>query len=155
MRTFIRFTASCAIAAAFAATAPAQLPYPQGPGMNPNGPAVSPYLNLLRGGTSAGVNYYGLVRPELQFRSAIRGLEQQVGVNQANISQMTDQRTGLPFTGHTAVFLNTGGYFMNMSGNAAGGVGMSQRRPGMAGGVGPMAGVGNASYRGNTTMPRP
>ena len=59
----------------------AQTPYYGGPrgakqpqrlgSMNRNSqPAVSPYINLLRRGNSTALNYYGLVRPEQEFRAA-------------------------------------------------------------------------------------
>src|SRR5262249_56944980 len=37
-------------------------------------PAFSPYLNLARPGSPT-LNYFGLVRPELAFRSGILGLQ--------------------------------------------------------------------------------
>jgi hypothetical protein len=115
----------------------AQYP-PYGGAGNPNsGPSVSPYLLLNRPGNSAGVNYYGLVKPQQDFRNAFRGIQQQFGAQQAQ--QATDPRTGLPNTGHVAMFLNTGGYFLNMSpgmGGMAGGFGA-----GMAGRQGAGAGM--------------
>ena len=35
-------------------------------------PVFSPYLNLLRRGTNPAVNYYGLVRPEIDFRNSLQ-----------------------------------------------------------------------------------
>jgi len=94
---------------------------PGRPGTMPNlPPAYSPYLNLTRGGGTAAQNYYGLVRPELDFRSAVLGLQNQITQTQLGISQQVDPQTGFPVTGHTAVFLNTGGYFMNLSGGPGG-----------------------------------
>src|SRR5262245_58747136 len=59
------------------------------PGLNPSGiPAYSPYLNLLRPGNPAFMNYYGLVRPELDFRAAVRGLQQQVTANRQTIGNL-------------------------------------------------------------------
>ena len=78
-----------------------------------NPPAYSPYLNLTRRGNSAAANYFGLVRPELAFRNALRGFHQQAGTTQLNAIQEMDAQTGLPVTGHVAVFMNTGGYFMS------------------------------------------
>ncbi len=55
----------------------------QGPYGNPTSgnpysrPAYSPYLNLLRGGASPATNYFGLVRPQLDFRSGLLQLQQQ------------------------------------------------------------------------------
>ena len=47
-------------------TAAAQAPAPGrvGPATSP---PLSPYLNLLRRGNTAGLNYYGLVRPEREL----------------------------------------------------------------------------------------
>lgn len=75
-----------------------------------NRPAVSPYLNLLRPGNSAGVNYYGLVRPQLEFRNNLQNLQQQITDNRDAISAFA-ATAPLPTTGHTTSFLNTGGYF--------------------------------------------
>src|SRR5580658_10364261 len=63
-----------------AAQGPQFRPGPFGGGYNPqsNGPAVSPYLNLLRSGSSQAVNYYGLVRPAIDTQSSISNLQQQV-----------------------------------------------------------------------------
>jgi hypothetical protein len=83
-------------------------------------PAVSPYLNLLRPGNSAGVNYYGLVKPQVEFRNNIQALQQQVTNNQTAITDLTNAT--LPTTGHSTTFLNTGGYFP--------GPGRSAPRPG-------------------------
>src|SRR5262249_36450808 len=151
MKIIIRITAACAFAVAVPATATAQVPSGGVPGLNPNGPGYSPYLNLLRSGNSAGFNYYGLVRPELQFRNAFRGMEQQIGANQANIAQLSDAR-GLPFTGHTAVFLNTGGYFLNMSG---GGKTSNFATTQMQLGTGAMPGAGMTTNRGTGAGTRP
>lgn len=73
-------------------------------------PAYSPYLNLLRPGGSFTQNYFGMVRPELDFRSSIGGLQQQVQTNQQMIGSL-DQSLGVPITGHPTYFLNTSGYF--------------------------------------------
>jgi len=87
---------------------------PGGPGGLPSGgPAYSPYLNLLNRGQSAGANYYGLVRPELEFRRAYRGLQQQFDMQQ-NDQQQADQR-GLPTTGHAATFMSYRQYFLTNS----------------------------------------
>ena len=81
-------------------------------------PAFSPYLNLLRSGNSAGFNYYGIVRPQLEFRDNIGNIQNDVDINRQLI-QNANNGTGQgydPFaltTGHTAVFLNNGGYFLN------------------------------------------
>jgi hypothetical protein len=70
------------------------------------------------------VNYYGIVRPELQMRSNLQNLQQQVTANRFAAAGDTSAEQGLPLTGHTASFMNLGGYFMNM-GAAGGGGGIS------------------------------
>jgi hypothetical protein len=75
-----------------------------------NPPAYSPYLNLLNRGQSAGANYYGLVRPQMELRGAYQGLQQQINAQQI-AQQQFDQR-GLPYTGHAATFMNYRGYFL-------------------------------------------
>jgi hypothetical protein len=88
------------------------------PGISPNTqPTTSPYLNLLRPGTAPGINYYGIVRPEFAFRSSIQGLQGDVDANRQLIATGRDaQGQPLLVTGHSATFLNTGGYFLSLSG---------------------------------------
>jgi hypothetical protein len=100
----------------------AQAPILRPPGGYPvTQPAYSPYLNLLRNDNPLYVNYYGLVRPEFEFRSQIYGLQQGVAANAAAISSY-DTTTGLPLTGHPTQFLNTSHYFLNRGGQAAPGM---------------------------------
>src|SRR5438477_1692275 len=75
-------------------------------------PPFSPYLNLLRRGNPAYLNYYGLVRPELDFRNAFVNLQQQVTANQQGVADL-GAATGLLGTGHPTQFLNTSHYFLN------------------------------------------
>lgn len=79
--------------------------------------AVSPYLNLLRGGNPA-INYYGLVRPQQNFTNSINSLQagQQALANQ--LPALAAEAAGPPPTGHPATFLNYSGYFLNLSGGA-------------------------------------
>src|SRR5262249_1833684 len=116
MRLWTPLAALLALAAlpAFAA---AQAPYR--PGISPiTRPAFSPYLNLVRPGAPAGINYYGLVRPEVTFRNSIGTLQNDVDVNRALIPTGggTGTGTGGLTTGHAATFLNTGGYFLSSTG---------------------------------------
>ena len=92
----------------------------QPPGVVPGGPAFSPYLNLLRNNNPAYLNYYGLVRPQLEFRNSIQNLQQQSINTQSEISGLID--TTFPATGHRTTFLNTGGYFLSGSGTSRPGV---------------------------------
>jgi len=114
--------------------ATAQLTY-QRPQTNPYGrPTVSPYLNLVRPGAAAGINYYGLVRPEFQVNAAINALQQQVASNSADIA--TDQASGLPNTGHPTQFLNTSHYFQSTGGAAGASRGGAASRSSFTGGAG-------------------
>lgn len=81
-------------------------------------PAYSPYLNLFRPGGSFLQNYYGLVRPELDFRSNIQGLQQQASTNTYNIGVLGNAvgNQGAPTltpTGHATAFNTHTRYFQN------------------------------------------
>ena len=70
--------------------APAQFQQPRFGGIAPvTQPAVSPYINLLRRDNPAYLNYYGLVRPEVEFRNSINLLQQQVTTNQQSITDLS------------------------------------------------------------------
>jgi hypothetical protein len=93
---------------------------PQFPSAVQSQPVVSPYLNLLRSGSSPGVNYYGLVRPQQEFRSSYLQLQQDFNSQQAQESSYGPQDTsGLPPTGHGAQF-NTQGRYFNTNGAVGG-----------------------------------
>jgi hypothetical protein len=68
------------------------------------GPAVSPYLNLQRGGNPA-INYYGLVRPQVAAARAFESLGNDVANLEAS-SQVVQ-------TGIRSSFMTQGRYFMN------------------------------------------
>jgi hypothetical protein len=71
----------CGLGAAVALSAGAaraQFGYYSPPQTSPFPRADQPLLNLARGGNPA-INYYGLVRPQLEFQQSIYGLQQQVG----------------------------------------------------------------------------
>jgi hypothetical protein len=101
-----------------------------------NIPTYSPYLNLTRRGGTAGQNYFGLVRPELDFRQNLQALNQQVTYNQQAIAEIGNQP--LPATGHTILFNNTSHYFGNLTGPGGG-------RPGATGQRGAGAGAGRST----------
>ena len=70
-------------------------------------PTVSPYLNLLRGGSPV-LNYYGLVRPEQEFRKANDQFREQF-YNVDKKLETYEQREGasnLGVTGHRTRFLS-------------------------------------------------
>ena len=91
---------------------------PTNPGSRP---AFSPYLNLNRPGASPTLNYYGLVRPEIQARQSIQNLQGSVATNQQAIGGLRTEINELPGTGHQASFQNHGGYFF--TGGAGAGAG--------------------------------
>jgi len=99
-----------------------------------NIPTYSPYLNLNRRGGTAAQNYFGLVRPELDFRQNLQALNQQVTYNQQAIAEIGNQP--LPSTGHTILFNNTSHYFGNLTGPGGGRAGTGQRGAGTGTGAG-------------------
>src|SRR5204862_765518 len=95
------------IVAAFPAAgfAPAQSPPP----MPYQRPTVSPYLNLARAGTPA-LNYYNLVRPQVEFQNSIQRLQQDVATSQQTVAGI-DAALTLPTTGHATRFMDYSQYF--------------------------------------------
>ena len=109
------------------ALAPAQGPGPYvRPQTNPYArPVFSPYLNLLNGNTNPAINYYGLVRPEIDFRNSLQQLQQQV--NTLPTTPSAPEVAGIPVTGHTTQFLNYSHFYPHyLPGQSAGAAG---RRP--------------------------
>ena len=98
----------------------------QGPGQAPaygvnpgRKPVVSPYINLLRSGTDPGINYYGIVRPEIAFRNSIQQVqEQQQQLVDANQQQTLATYMTLPTTGHVSGFQTQTKYFQTKGGQA-------------------------------------
>jgi len=74
----------------------------------PSTPTFSPYLNLLRRGNPA-VNYYGLVRPEQQWRNAVGQLQQNVQGLDTAVAE--GQAAGTLTTGHATQFQNLSHFF--------------------------------------------
>jgi hypothetical protein len=80
------------------------------PGGTPFIAPTSPYLNLNRAGSNPAINYYGLVRPEFEFRAAYQSLQREVGQDRALVRE-TIGEGGLPVTGHSTSFLNFSHFF--------------------------------------------
>jgi hypothetical protein len=81
-------------------------PLPSRPtGQPPTRPTVSPYLNLLRGGTNPAINYYGLVRPQFEFSRQMRQVESELA-SQEHTLRGLEEETGVAATGHAAGFMN-------------------------------------------------
>jgi hypothetical protein len=122
-----------------AGTAPAQAPVMQRP-LPPGygSPTVSPYINLLNRNNPQFLNYYGIVRPEVQTQNALQGLQQQVGTLEETPALGTGAAV-LPTTGHRLAFGYFGGHFGRLYvGGAAGQAGFG----GAAGGGAPAAAGG-------------
>jgi hypothetical protein len=77
----------------------------------PPPPGYSPYLNLVRPG-NPGANYYGLVRPQVEFRADLLRLQRNTTALQTGLSQMSG---GDLTTGHAAGFMYYGGYYPGLS----------------------------------------
>jgi hypothetical protein len=113
------------------------------PGLGPSGasPTVSPYLNLLRNngnGGSPALNYFTLVRPQVQSNQALLGLTYDQSQNRQAIGDLT----GVSFTGHPTQFLNYGGYFLNRGSNTGGTSMFGGSSLNSAGGMGSMGSMG-------------
>ena len=80
-RSLFRAAVALVAACVGAGEASAQPPLPAGP-VGITRPPFSPYLNLVRPGGSPALNYYGLVRPEVQARQSIQNLQGAVAANQ-------------------------------------------------------------------------
>jgi hypothetical protein len=110
------------VAAAAGPRADAQFTY-QRPQTNPYGtPAVSPYLNMVRAGTNPAINYYGLVRPQMDTARALQTLQQQYTFGVTNVPE-DNAGNGLSITGHAVQFFNYGTYFPQGVAGRTGGVG--------------------------------
>jgi len=159
-----RILGAAAIALLFAGAAdlPQASAQPQVPGGGAGSrPTFSPYLNLLGGGRSPGLNYLGIVRPQMQLNQQLNQLQQQLTVQNATLNDgfESSQDVLLP-TGNVAVFNSTGGYFNRIpgitSGGSSGGISSGFNRPLNAfagGGLGGGVGLGNQSF-GRVTTPR-
>jgi hypothetical protein len=109
--TLIRLFVVTVLGAGLPGWAAAQQPYYT---PAPNGyprPPYSPYLNLRRQGNPA-INYYGLVRPEIQGWNSVQNLQQQVNQLGLQTTTGTEAATGvLPPTGYPARFQDFARYF--------------------------------------------
>jgi hypothetical protein len=80
-------------------------------------PTFSPYLNLARSGSSPTLNYYGLVRPEINNRQNIQAIQSVAASNQRSIGDLVNGGE-FPTTGVSSQFMNHYSYFQNQgSGN--------------------------------------
>ena len=121
------------------------------PRATPTRPVFSPYLNLLGGTGNPGLNYYGIVRPQMQLQQQFNQLQQQTNQQFAALGQSADAQLDplmsgayLPPTGGTvSVFGSTAGYFGRIpTGNMVSGT--SRFGSGGGGGLGGLSGMGGA-----------
>jgi hypothetical protein len=113
-------------------------------------------LNLLQRGGTPAINYYGLVRPQLQYNTAINSLEQQVA--QTRVAITAQESLNVPTTGHQISFLTYQRFFLNVGAQspfqnvgAAAGVGTGAGASTTGAGAGARA-LSNINY-GATTPP--
>ncbi len=93
------------------APAAAQLGAYNRPQVSPR-PTINPYLNLVGRGQSA-VNYYGIVRPQLEMYQGLHQVQQEVQQLQPLLSGPLTQGSQVETlrTGHPVVFQSTSHYF--------------------------------------------
>src|SRR5207244_8112280 len=88
-------------------------------------PPISPYLNLNRGGNAA-INYYGLVRPQIDTTRALQNVEYQLQTNAASatvVPATADPTVVATSTEHPVMFLNSSHYFPTTTGRVGAGAG--------------------------------
>ncbi|MBI1314170.1 hypothetical protein GC176_22985 [bacterium] len=136
-----------------ASQAVAQLPYLQSRsfsgygrpgGIGPTSrPAFSPYLNLLREGNSTLFNYYGLVRPEIEFRAANQQFQSDFGRVDAQLRDTRREGAGsrLSQSGHQVRFMSN---LRGPSGN------LTDEQRGASGGNSQIGITGHSAWFGNT-----
>jgi hypothetical protein len=96
-------------------------------GARPLQPAVSPYLNLLRQGSSPANNFYNLVLPQIDNANSIYGLQQQLnGVTAQGTPGVIGGNIGPLTTGHPTMFLNTYRYFPGSKSTSGSGSGQTR-----------------------------
>lgn len=110
MKTFALTAIAATLALAAGASAQYRPGYPAGPfGGYPGGtPTVSPYLNIVGRGNPA-INYYGITRPQIEFRNAIYGSAMTGGgpTEGEDLSDPTLRRG----TGHAVLFNNLSHFY--------------------------------------------
>ena len=91
--------------------------YYQGHSDNPNGPTVSPYLNLLQNNSvfSQASNYQSLVKPLIDQNAAIQRQGGAINRLQQQVNPgASSGRGGGRGTGHTTYFMNYSHYYPAM-----------------------------------------
>ncbi len=96
-------------------TVHAQMGYVRPPTAPTPRPAFSPYLNLARGGNAA-INYYGLVRPQVDTAASLQRLQREINQGmipsgQPTMEVLQNGAPTTPITGHSVRFFNLNPYF--------------------------------------------
>jgi hypothetical protein len=138
--------ASVGLGGLWAAPASAQIGGYQRPYQNPY-PSFSPILNMNNGGGNPAINYFGIVRPQMQTAAALQQLQtnQQMLMSQApgQAPLMTaDGQFAMPTTGHPVGFSDYSRYFP-LQGFQTGGAGGAS----VIGGGGAYSGIGSGVRR--------
>lgn len=83
------------------------------PAVSPyNKPPISPWLNLARPGSSPAINYYDLVRPQMQTMNQIQQLQGTTQLLAGAIVAQQNQPAGqVAQTGHSTRFMSYNQYF--------------------------------------------
>jgi hypothetical protein len=128
--------AAALLVSGMAGQAPAQIPFGT-PLANPYyRPPISPYLGLTLPGSTA-INYYGIVRPQIDQLAALQQLQSQLGTTPGYPGGVN---TGLLVTGHVSQFQDHWGYFQNWRtgtyGGGAAGLGLNPGVGGLTPGLG-------------------
>jgi len=120
MKMLLRSAVVLALALITCFTARAQVQPPPRPAY-PVTPTVSPYLQLA-GSRNPGIDYYNLVRPQIEFRNSLQGVQQQLG-------EALDPTRVMPVrsTGHAAYFGNYSHFFGNSPIQSGSRISYSQR----------------------------
>ena len=93
-------------------------------------PAVSPFLNLTRGGVNPAISYFGLVRPQIQTQAELQQLQAATAQPYLDNGQVLTQP--ITNTGTGARFLTSNKYFLTTGkpgSGTAGGVSYTQQQP--------------------------
>ena len=104
-------TLAIAIVVAAPSAASAQNFY-RGSSDNPNGPTVSPYLNLLQSNAFGVTNYQSLVKPLIEQSSAIRS--QGRAINQVQRQLYSGANAGASPSGRGSHFMFYSHFYPNM-----------------------------------------
>ena len=68
-------------------------------------------LSLLERAYDAGINYYGLVRPQIEFRADVQQLQRNTTMLQSGVNQLSGNDLA---TGHPVGYMYFGGYYPSL-----------------------------------------